>query len=102
MVMAMMMMLVLVIMMLNIDDEDFDEDDEDDEDFDDGDNVDIAKVQMLLDIGHSFSLMPQSLLFNSLFCNDCEEDFGLDMFIIICIPLSTMIMKMIWIWGGGG
>ena len=46
-------------------DEDFDEDDEDDEDFDDGGNVDTAKVQMLLAIGHSFSLMPQSLLFNS-------------------------------------
>ena len=66
--MAMMMMMVLVMMtltMMRVDDEDFDEDDEDDEDFDDGDNVDIAKVQMLLAIGHSFSLMPQSLLFNS-------------------------------------
>ena len=64
----MMMMMVLVIMMPTMrrfGDEDFDEDDEDDEDFDDSDNVDIAQVPMRPAIGHSFSLMPQSLLFNS-------------------------------------
>ena len=75
--MAMMMMMVLVMMtltMMRVDDEDFDEDDEDDEDFDDSDNVDIAQVPMRPAIGHSFSLMPQSPLFNSLFCNDCEDD----------------------------